>query len=158
MLAICGGTIYPVRGEILDPGVILIENGRIVDLYAGDQVPSQAKTWSAQDLLIFPGFIDAHCHVGIAEEIYVNEGDDSNEMTDPCTPLLRVIDGIQPEDLAFGDALSGGVTTLAISPGSGNVLGGQMAALKTWGKTLEEMLLQSPVGIKAALGENPKEV
>ncbi|MCQ2559331.1 MAG: amidohydrolase [Clostridia bacterium] len=158
MLAIIGGTIYPVEAPVLNPGVILIENGQIVDIYAGNEVPAQAEVWSAEGLLIFPGFIDAHCHVGIAEEIYTNEGDDSNEMTDPCTPLLRVIDGIQPEDLAFEDALAGGVTTLAIAPGSGNVLGGQMAALKTWGHTLEERLVQSPLGIKAALGENPKVV
>ncbi|MDR1320480.1 MAG: amidohydrolase family protein [Gracilibacteraceae bacterium] len=107
---------------------------------------------------VLPGFIDAHCHVGIGEEIFQYEGDDVNEITDPLTPELRATDGVNPEDEAFRDARRGGVTALFVCPGSANVIGGTGAVLKTAGRTVEEMTVRDPAGLKAALGENPKTV
>ncbi|MDR0434349.1 MAG: amidohydrolase [Gracilibacteraceae bacterium] len=110
------------------------------------------------DLYILPGFIDGHCHAGIGEEVFQYEGDDINEITDPLTPELRATDAVNPEDEAFRDARRGGVTSLFVCPGSGNVIGGTGAVLKTAGRTVEEMTVRDPAGLKAALGENPKTV
>ncbi len=86
------------------------------------------------------------------------EGSDGNEMTDPVTPHLRAIDGINHRDRAFQEALSHGITTVVTGPGSANVLGGQFAALKTFGKRVEDMIIKEPIAVKAAFGENPKKV
>lgn len=117
-----------------------------------------AHILDATNRWVLPGFIDAHCHVGIGEEIYQGEGDDVNEMTDPLTPQLRVLDGVNPEDLAFRDAALAGVTALFTCPGSANVIGGTGAVLKTAGRVVDEMVVREPAGLKVAFGENPKMV
>lgn len=105
---------------------------------------------------VLPGFIDAHCHLGIGEEVYRFEGDDLNEITDPLTPELRAIDGINPEDRGFKDARQGGITAVFACPGSANVVGGTGVVIKTAGRVVDEMIVREPAGLKAALGENPK--
>ncbi len=156
MIAVVGGRIITMAGAEYREGTIFIKDGKIVTVSEGIQEPQGWEIINAKGKLVLPGFIDAHCHVGIAEEIYQYEGDDSNEVTDPVTPHLRVIDGINPDDLGFQDAVAGGVTTVVVAPGSANIFGGEMSALKTWGKSLEERIIKSPIGLKAALGENPK--
>lgn len=157
MLAITGGYVITMAGAPLEAGTVLVEGTKIVAVGADITPPPGTDIFDARGCVVMPGLIDAHCHVGIIEEIF-REGDDANEITDPVTPHLRVIDGIAPGDLGFGDALAGGVTTLCITPGSANVLGGEMAVVKTAGATVEEMLVRFPAGMKAALGENPKRV
>ncbi|WP_104370848.1 amidohydrolase [Desulfocucumis palustris] len=156
MLAIKGGRVYTMAGKVYDTGTVLIDGKVIADVYQGNKIPAGAKTVDASGKMVFPGFIDAHSHLGIVEEIYREEGDDCNEITDPVTPHLRAVDAIYPEDLGFADALSGGVTTVVTGPGSANVLGGEMVAIKTHGRLVEHMVVKYPVGLKAALGENPK--
>src|SRR5699024_1004282 len=82
----------------------------------------------------------------------------SNEMTDPDGSRLRAIDGINPADEGFRDAVRGGVTSALVKPGSGNPIGGRTAAVKTHGRIVDEMLISSSVSVKSALGENPKRV
>jgi imidazolonepropionase-like amidohydrolase len=137
-------------------GGILIEGTKIVALGEGIEVPAEAEVIDAAGCLVLPGFIDAHCHVGIGEEIYRLEGDDLNETSDPLTPELRAIDGINPEDEGFRDARLGGVTAVFSTPGSGNVIGGTGVVLKTAGKIVDKMVLRDPAGLKVAFGENPK--
>ncbi|MGI6492258.1 MAG: amidohydrolase [Pelotomaculum sp.] len=156
MLAIVGGKIITMAGAVIEKGTVLIEGDKISGVLEGITVPRDAEVIEATGKVVMPGLIDAHCHVGIAEEIYREEGADANEITDPVTPHLRAIDAINPADLAFGDALSGGVTTVVTGPGSANIIGGEMAALKTHGIVVDEMLVSFPAGLKAALGENPK--
>lgn len=158
MIAISGGIIYSMAGKIFNPGTIIVKGNKIVDIYDGTKVLVGMKKIDSTGLMVFPGFIDAHCHVGIMEQIYQNEGDDCNEISNPITPHLRAIDAINSKDLGFRDALQGGVITVVITPGSANVIGGEMIALKTCGKNLDEMIIKNPIGIKAALGENPKKV
>lgn len=158
MLAITGAKIYTVTGSILNQGTILVKQGKIMDLGENIEIPTGCPVVDATGKVVMPGFIDAHSHVGIFEEIHNFEGDDGNEATDPITPYLRAIDAINPDDLAFSDALAGGVTTVVVAPGSANIIGGEMVAIKTSGKIIDEMLVKSPVGMKAALGENPKRV
>lgn len=156
MLAIAGGYIITMTGAPIESGTVLIEKGKIKGVEQGFIVPPGARLIDVSGKIVVPGMIDAHCHVGIAEEIYREEGDDSNEMSDPVTPHLRAIDAVNPADLGFKDALAGGVTTVVTGPGSANILGGEMVAMKTAGRVMEEMTVRFPAGLKAALGENPK--
>lgn len=105
---------------------------------------------------VYPGFIDAHCHMGLAEEGLNFEGDDLNEMTDPVTPQLRGIDAVNPLNLSFDEAVNAAVTTVVTGPGSANPIAGQFCALKTFGRNTDRMVLKEPVAMKFALGENPK--
>lgn len=139
-------------------GSIWIEAGKIKALGERIEVPADVKVIEADGKWVLPGFIDAHTHVGIGEEIYQTEGDDLNEMTDPLTPELRAIDGINPEDEGFRDARLGGVTTVFSTPGSGNVIGGTGVVLKTVGNIVDRMIIREPAGLKVAFGENPKTV
>ncbi len=107
---------------------------------------------------VTPGLVDAHCHIGMWEDAVGFEGDDGNETTDPVTPQLRAIDGIYHADRAFAEAREHGVTTVVTGPGSANVIGGQFAALKTYGRRIEDMIIKEPVAMKVAFGENPKTV
>lgn len=158
-LIITNGQIKTMAGrEFL--GSILIENTKITAL--GEDIDEKdhpdAVVIDALGCFVLPGFIDAHTHVGIGEEIYRWEGEDINEMTDPVTPDMRAIDGINPEDEGFRDARMGGVTTVFAAPGSANVIGGTGAVLKTVGKIVDKMILRDPAGLKIAFGENPKMV
>lgn len=143
-------------------GYMIIEDTCIHSIGSMDmlQLPEEsfAEVYDAKGAMALPGFIDAHCHVGLWEEGAGNEGDDGNEDTSPVLPHLRAIDAINPYDAAFREALMCGVTTVVTGPGSANVIGGQFAALKTAGRWVDEMVIKSPIAIKAALGENPKTV
>ncbi|MCL5290122.1 MAG: amidohydrolase [Eubacteriales bacterium] len=156
MLAICGGRVFTMAGPVLDQGTVLIKDGKIQQVLQGVYTPPGYEKIDASGKVVMPGLIDAHCHLGIVEEVFRDEGDDCNETTDPVTPHLRVIDAINPADLGFRDALGGGVTTVVVAPGSANVLGGEMAVMKTAGRFVDEMIVRFPAGLKAALGENPK--
>lgn len=141
----------------LHSGWIAIQDGIITEVhYTHCDVTSDGDI-NAMGGMLLPGFIDAHCHLGIIEDGIDFEGDDCNEATDPFMPHLRVIDGINPFDDCFKDARERGVTTVLSSPGSANPAGGIIAAIKTSGICVDHMLLQT-VGVKFALGENPKSV
>jgi imidazolonepropionase-like amidohydrolase len=107
---------------------------------------------------VLPGFVDAHTHVGVWGEGEGWSGQDTNEMTDPVTAQVRALDAIHPADIGFTDALTGGITAVCVNPGSGNVIGGHCVAVHTHGRTVDDMVLRSPAGLKSALGENPKRV
>lgn len=158
MLALINGRIKTMTGSDLKNGAILIKDGKIQGVGSNIAIPAEAEVLDLTGKVVTPGFIDAHCHVGILEEIYQFEGDDLNEMTDPATPHLRAIDAINPEDRGFADALEGGVTTVVTGPGSGNVIGGENLAIKTAGLVVDHMVVRNPVGLKVAFGENPKRV
>ena len=157
MILIKNGQIKTMTGREF-AGDILIEGTKIMALGENldGEVPAEAVVIDALGCLVLPGFIDAHCHVGIGEEIYRWEGEDFNEMTDPVTPDMRAIDGINPEDEGFRDARLGGVTAVFTGPGSGNVIGGTGVVMKTAGKIVDKMIVRDPAGLKVAFGENPK--
>ena len=111
--------------------------------------------FNAEGLCVFPGFIDAHSHIGISEEKISASNDPSNENTNPITPTLRAIDAINPMDSAFHNALAVGITGVMVGPGSANAIGGQFAFIKTAGRRIDDMLVLAPAAIKIAFGENP---
>ena len=158
MLALINGRIKTMAGPDIERGAILIKDGKIQAVGRNIAIPAEAEVLDLTGKVVTPGFIDAHCHVGILEEVYQFEGDDLNEMTDPATPHLRAIDAINPEDQGFADALEGGVTTVVTGPGSGNVIGGENLAIKTAGLVVDHMVVKNPIGLKVAFGENPKRV
>jgi len=159
-VAITGGYVVPVDGAPIDGGTVLIRDGRItaVGTVADVDVPDGVTEVDASGCWVVPGFIESHAHVGVREDGEGWAGNDTNEMTDPNGARFRALDGINPADLGFVDALSGGVTSSIIKPGSGNPIGGATVAVKNWGRTVDDMVFRESVSVKSALGENPKRV
>lgn len=141
------------NGYIKTEGRIISEIG--TSPYTGND---GSNIFDAKGKDLYPGFIDAHTHLGMFEDSLCFEGDDGNESTEPITPQLRTIDGVNPLDGYFKEALSAGITTVMISPGSSNPIAGQIAAIKTYGKRIDNMIIKAPAAIKFSLGENPKSV
>ena len=158
MIFIKNGNIFTMAGDIIEKGSILIKDGKILEVGKDLVAPLDAKVIDAGGRMVVPGFIDAHCHLGMWEEGIGFEGSDGNEMVDPVTPHLRAIDGINPMDISFAEAYKGGVTTAVTGPGSANVIGGMFVALKTYGKRVDDMIIKEPIAMKIAFGENPKRV
>lgn len=143
---------------VLDSADILVKSGKIAMIAKDIEATSDMQVVDASGKLVFPGFIDAHTHMGLWEDGMGFEGADGNEETDPVTPHLRAIDGINPMDRNFKEALEGGITTVATGPGSANVMGGQFVVVKAVGDRIDEMIIKDPAGFKIAFGENPKSV
>ena len=139
-------------------GYILVKDGKIQAVGPMDECPGNSEIIDAKGRYVLPGLVDAHTHVGMTEDAVGFEGDDLNEMTDPVTPHLRAIDAIYHADRSFEEARQWGVTTVLSGPGSSNVICGQFAALKTYGRSVDEMILKEPCALKVAFGENPKTV
>ena len=143
-----------INYEIRD---ILVKDGKIQAIGKFDENDyKEYKVIDAKGRYVTPGLVDPHCHVGMMESTIGWAGSDVNEITNPITPELRGIDGIKPHDECFKEALESGVTTVCTGPGSANVIGGTFCALKTKGKTVDEMILVKELSMKMALGENPK--
>lgn len=158
MIALTNGRLYTIENGIIEQGTILLDGGKIAAVGAEVEIPADAQVIDVQGRIVTPGFIDAHTHIGIDEEIHQPMGDDCNEMTEPNTAELRAMDAINYRDLSFQDAVKAGITTVMITPGSANVFGGLVAVMKTAGKTYKEMLVNGEAGLKMAFGENPKRV
>lgn len=159
LVAITGGYVVPVSSAPIEGGTVLIRDGRIEAVGADVVVPDGATVVDATGRWVLPGFVEAHGHVGIHEEGEGVEGNDTNEMTGPNMAAVRAIDAVNIDDEGFRDALSGGVTSVVVKPGSGNPIGGQSVALKSWGgRTIDEQVISAAVSVKSALGENPKRV
>ena len=156
MLVLKNGNVMTMAGPAF-VGDVAIENGKIVAV--GQSLSySDAEVRDVTGMTVMPGIVDPHCHIGMWEDAMGFEGADGNECTNPITPELRAIDAINPYDRCFEEAAAGGVTTCVTGPGSANVIGGQFVAIKTYGDSVEDMVLRFPVAVKAAFGENPKRV
>lgn len=148
--------IYTMEEEGIMEGDILIENGKITQI--GNVSESCEDVIDAKGMYVFPGMVEAHCHLGMEESAIGFEGDDVNETTDPITPHMRGIDGCNPIDETIVNACKAGVTSVAAGPGSANVIGGTFVAYKTFGISMDEMKIKEAIAMKAAFGENPKRV
>lgn len=156
MLLIKNGLIFdaihpePFRADIL------VKDGKIAKIGQNLEA-AEAEVVDASQLQVYPGFVEAHCHIGLDGYGIGYEGSDYNEMNDPVAPQLRAIDGIEPTDPTFLQAAQGGVTSVCTGPGSANVLGGTFVAMKTMGsKRVDDRIIKTPVAMKCAFGENPK--
>ncbi|MDW8799886.1 amidohydrolase [Clostridium sp. A1-XYC3] len=135
---------------------ILVKDGKITDIdnvinYEAEDI----EVFDIKENYVLPGFVDCHTHIGIIEEATGKLGIDNNETSNPITPHLRALDGINPLDIAFRDAIVSGVTTVMSGPGSNNPVGGQNIVLKTHGNIIDRMVIKNPSGLKIAFGEDP---
>lgn len=155
MLLIQNGLVFTMETNEARYADLLIDKGKIIQI-SGKITPTECmKIIDASGMRVYPGFIDAHSHIGIAEEKKTNQGDESNEGTNPITPCIRAIDAINPMDSAFHNALAVGITGVMVGPGSANPIGGQFAFIKTHGRRIDDMVVLAPSAMKIAFGENP---
>jgi imidazolonepropionase-like amidohydrolase len=160
-IAIENATIYPISGDVIQEGTILIRDGIIADVGAGVTVPAGARRIDGRGKHVMPGMIDTHSHMGVYPWPGVDANEDGNEATEPVTAHVDALDSVNPEDPAFQRAAAGGTTTVQILPGSANLIGGKAITLHVvpGAVTVDQMMFrEAPRGIKMALGENPKRV
>ena len=156
-MVIKNGHVITMAGDEFENGFVAFENGKITAVGDMRDCPN-GEAFDAEGGYIIPGLVDAHSHLGMWEDSLGAEGADGNEDTDPVTPQLRAIDGINPMDRAFGEAAAAGVTTVVTGPGSANPIGGTFAAVKTCGRRIDDMVIKEAAAMKFAFGENPKAV
>ena len=158
-MLIYNGVVHPMDGPVIPHGYVRMEGGILQEVGPMEVCPAvEQGDLDAAGGHIIPGFVDAHCHLGLFGNAVGFEADDGNESTDPCTPHLRAIDAINVLDRCFEEARAGGVTTVLTGPGSANPIAGQFAAIKTNGRWVDEAVVLAPAAMKFALGENPKTV
>ena len=152
--------IFTMEGRVIENGWLRTQENKIAALGDMRDLPAgtDGDVFDAQGGILLPGLIDAHTHLGMWEDGLGFEGDDGNEETDPATPQLSALDAVNPLDRCFDEALAAGVTTVVTGPGSANPVGGQLIAIKTFGRRIDDMVLRAPLAVKFALGENPKGV
>lgn len=157
-MLIYNAEIYTMDSKgVIENGWIEINGGSISAIGEGNPINIPDDSIDAKGGTVLPGFIDAHTHLGIIEDGVDFEGDDCNESSEPFTPQMRAIDGINPFDRCFEEARMRGITAVASCPGSANACGGEICVIKTAGRRIDDMLVKN-CGIKFALGENPKRV
>lgn len=157
MKKIKNAVIYTMNGAPIENGIVIYDD-KIRYVGADCEGFDIEEELDLGGRYLLPGLIDAHSHLGMFEDSLGFEGDDGNEETDPITPHMRAIDGINPQDRGFSDALGAGVTAVLTGPGSANPISGQFAAVKTYGVCVDDMVIKAPAAMKLALGENPKTV
>lgn len=155
MLLIANGLLHTMESDTPIQADILTDKGKIIKIKKNIVPPAETEVFDAKNLNVYPGFIDAHSHIGIAEEKISVQNDTSNENTNPVTPAVRGIDSINPMDSAFHNAVAAGITGVMAGPGSSNAVGGQFAFIKTYGRCVDDMIVLAPAAIKIAFGENP---
>lgn len=158
MLCVKNGMIHDAVHEEAFRGDILVEDGKIRAIGENLEIPEGAGIVDAEGLQVYPGFVEAHGHIGLDGYGIGYEGMDYNEMNDIISPQMRGIDGVKPLDPAFSMAAAAGVTCVCVGPGSANVLGGTFTTIKTMGRRVDDMVVRDGVAMKCAFGENPKRV
>ena len=161
-VALVGGTLLLGTGERIDDGTIILHRGRIeaIGPAASTAVPEGARRVALRGRFVTPGLIDTHSHMGVYAVPQVAATADGNEMTDPTTPYVFSEHAFWPQDPAIRHAVAGGVTTILVLPGSGNVIGGRAVTLKLRPRREARAMRfpGAPNGLKMACGENPKRV
>ena len=154
-MIVLNGVIHTMDGEVIDSGYIRVEQGKIRQVGHMSQMPAGVDLEDAIDARgghILPGLIDIHCHLGLCG----CDGEDLNETSQVCTPYIRVLDGVNPQDPYVKEAREAGVTCVMVHPGSTNPIAGQALLMKTAGRIVDEMVVRAPAAMKFSLGENPK--
>ena len=150
------GTVYDAVNREPYQADVAVREGVIAAIGPDLQPQAGEEVIDCAGKRLYPGFVDAHSHLGLDNYGMGYEGDDYNEMGDIIAAQLRGIDSFNPQDKAIPMALHGGVTTVGVGPGSANVLGGTFLAVKTWGSCVDDMVVKAEVAMKCAFGENPK--
>ena len=156
-MLIVNGVIHTMDVGTIPNGFVQTEGGHILRVGPMAELPQSADDTGLIDAKgghVLPGFIDAHCHVGLYGA--AAQEDDLNESPAPCTPQLRALDGVDPFNPYFKEARRAGVTCVLTGPGSANPIAGQSVLLKTAGRVIDQMTVCAPASMKVALGDNPK--
>ena len=156
-MVITNAYIYPVEGDPIPQGYLRFSETIEAFGPMTEYVPAEnEQTFNAGGQWLLPGLVDIHTHLGLFGDGVGFEAEDCNEVGDPITPQIRAVDGINPLDPTFRESLRSGVTAVAVAPGSANPIGGQIAAIHTSGRRIDDMVIRAPLAMKFALGENPK--
>ena len=158
MLLVKNGMIHDGIHEEAFQADILVEEGKIKSIGKDLEAPEGSRIVDAEGLSVYPGFVEAHGHIGLDGYGIGYEGMDYNELNDIISPQMRGIDGVKAMDPALPKAAAAGVTCVCVGPGSANVLGGTFTTIKTVGKRVDDMVVRDGVAMKCAFGENPKRV
>ena len=155
-LVVTADAVYPVAGEVLRPGVVLVEDGRIraVGPAGSVRVPDGARRLAAA--AVTPGFIDASTSLGLAGLYNVAADRDTDETSNPNQAGVRALDAFNPAEPLLRFALEHGVTLVQTGPGPANPIGGQAAIFRTHGRVADEMAVRTPSALVLSLGEQPK--
>jgi imidazolonepropionase-like amidohydrolase len=153
-VVIKAGRILSMAGPALENGMIIIEGGKIKAIGKDLSVPAGAEVIEEPDSWVLPGLIDAHSSLGLADEVGRSENE---ELSEPNVAQLQVTDGLNPFDKRIAQVRAAGITSAVVCPGRRSVIGGQAAVVKLRGKTVEQMILKAPAGVKFSIGEGPKE-
>ena len=158
--AVRGGTILDGQGNRIEDGIVLVDDGRITAVGTDVDIPDGTQVYEARGQFVTPGIIDTHSHMGVYPVPFVAAHADGNELTDPTTPYVFSEHAFWPQDPALQAAVVGGVTTIQVLPGSGNVIGGRAVVLKLRPRRSARAMRfpGAPYGLKMACGENPKRV
>jgi len=154
-LIVKGGRIITMTGQVVENGLILIENGRIKAIGQDIEIPTGADTIDASGKTILPGLFDAYSQVGLIEISAVAQSVDTDERSSPITPEVRVIDAINTDSEIIPVTRIEGVTTVLVSPGGSNIISGQSAVINLLGNSVAEMLVKSPAALHVNIGEGP---
>ena len=158
MIALVNGKIVPVSSDVIEKGTVLVENGKILAVGENIEIPENAEIIDCSGKWITPGLIDAHSHICAMNEPGVYQIPmDGNEITNPNTCYVRMLDAFNPFDMAVKEVREAGFTTCCTLPGSANVIGGTGFAFKLKkAETVMDMMIEGTTVMKMALGENPK--
>jgi imidazolonepropionase-like amidohydrolase len=153
-------TVLTGTGERIENADLLMQDGRILGVGKNLAAPDNASVVDATGKWLTPGIIDVHSHLGVYPSPGVSAHEDGNELTNPTTPNVWAEHSIWPQDPGFATALAGGVTSMLVLPGSGNLIGGRGVVLKNvYGTSYQSMKFPgAPHSLKMACGENPKRV
>ena len=147
------------NGEEFKETNVVVENGKI-KMLTDELPPKGIEVVPAKGKWLSPGLIDVHSHMGVYAAPGTSNNADGNEMTNPVTAEVWAEHSIWPQDPQFEKALAGGVTTVQILPGSGNLIGGRGVTVKNVATTTVQGMKfpHAPYSLKMACGENPKRV
>jgi imidazolonepropionase-like amidohydrolase len=158
--AVVGAAVFTGTGALIENGVVLVKDGKIEAVGPNLPVPAGYETVDGRGKWVTPGLIDAHSHLGVYASPSVPANSDGNELTNPVTAEVWAEHSVWPQDPGFNTARVGGVTTILVLPGSGNLIGGRGVVLRNVpARTVQDMKFpDAPYALKMACGENPKRV
>jgi imidazolonepropionase-like amidohydrolase len=156
LYAVVGGRVFTMAGAPIDDGTVIVENGRIREIGPRLPAPAGATVIDARGALVFPGFIEGHSHLGLAEIDAVDVMRDEDEATDPVLPQLRVLDAYYTESEMIPVARLHGLTAALAAPGEGNVIGGIASVVRLAGDSPRAVAIKEDAALVINLGEAPK--
>jgi imidazolonepropionase-like amidohydrolase len=135
------GTLHAGDGSVTQNVWIVVREGRIAEVHGRDWTPGVLPVLDVADKVVIPGLIAADTDLA-------GQADQPQQLT----PDLVALDGFDFSQ-ANHRALSGGVTTVWLSPGRSRLMPGQGSAVKTAGGDASRRILRASCGLKITLGK-----